>query len=286
MLTNYLKVALRSILRNKLTAFINIAGLALAITCALMIYLYVTDELSYDRYHSKSDRIYRITRDFLSEDGTVNLRLANVAPPIGPLIKNDFGEVEAMARTANFGFNISIEENNEQKKVFNEENLFLAEPDILKIFDIGIQSGNPANALDRPFTVMLSEKTAKRYFNDTQVVGKRLRANAAYDLEVTGVYQDFPAESHWHPDLLVSFSTLNDTTVYGKRAWKRTGGITLSERMFYWSRAQMLQPSKANFRILSSVILARSRLPTGARLQTSMQQKLRGFSLNRLQTST
>ncbi|HNC30043.1 MAG TPA: ABC transporter permease, partial [Cyclobacteriaceae bacterium] len=112
MLTNYLKVALRSILRNKLTAFINIAGLALAITCALMIYLYVTDELSYDRYHSKSDRIYRITRDFLSEDGTVNLRLANVAPPIGPLIKNDFGEVEAMARTANFGFNISIEENN------------------------------------------------------------------------------------------------------------------------------------------------------------------------------
>lgn len=224
MLTNYLKVALRSIFRNKLTAFINIAGFALAITCALMIYLYVTDELSYDRYHSKSDRIYRITRDFLSEDGIVNLRLANVAPPIGPLIKNDFGEVEAMARTANFGFNISIEENNEQKKVFNEENLFLAEPDILKIFDIGIQSGNPANALDRPFTVMLSEKTAKRYFNDTQVVGKRLRANAAYDLEVTGVYQDFPAESHWHPDLLVSFSTLNDTTVYGKRGLETNWG--------------------------------------------------------------
>lgn len=224
MLTNYLKVALRSIFRNKLTAFINIAGLALAITCALMIYLYVTNELSYDQYHSKADRTYRITRDFLSTDGSANLKLANVAPPIGPLIKNDFGEVEAMARTANFGFVVGLEENGELKKVFNEENLFLAEPDLFKIFDIDVQSGNQATSLERPFTVMLSEKTAMRYFNSTEVTGKRLRANSSYDLEVTGVYKDFPAESHWHPDLLVSFSTLNDSTIYGKRGLESNWG--------------------------------------------------------------
>lgn len=224
MLINYLKVALRSIFRNKLTAFINIVGLALAITCALMIYLYVTDEVSYDRYHSKAERIYRITRDFLSEDGNINLRLANVAPPIGPLIKNDFGEVEAMSRTANFGFIIGLEEGGELKKVFTEDNLFLAEPDIFKIFDIDIESGKEGAALERPFTVMLSEKTAKRYFNSTEVIGKRLRANSNFDLEVTGVYKDFPAESHWHPELLVSFSTLNDTTVYGKRRLETAWG--------------------------------------------------------------
>lgn len=224
MFTNYLKVALRSIFRNKLTAFINIAGLALAMTCALMIYLYVTNELSYDRYNSRAARAYRITRDFLSQDGEVNLKLANVAPPIGPLIKNDFGEVEDMARTANFGYIIGIEENGELKKVFNEERLFLAEPDIFKIFDINIQSGNETSALDRPFTVMLSEKTAQRYFNSTEVVGKRLRANSNYDLEVTGTYKDFPAEAHWHPDLLVSFSTLNDTTIYGKRGLETNWG--------------------------------------------------------------
>jgi putative ABC transport system permease protein len=224
MLINYLKVALRSIFRNKLTAFINIAGLALAITCALMIYLYVTNEVSYDRYNTNEDRIYRITRDFLSADGNANLKLANVAPPIGPLIKNDFGEVEAMARTVNFGYVIGLEENGELKKVFNEEYLFVVEPDIFKIFDIDVQSGNQATSLERPFTVMLSEKTAKRYFNDTEVIGKRLRANNTYDLEVTGVYKDFPAESHWHPELLVSFSTLNDSTVYGKRRLETNWG--------------------------------------------------------------
>ena len=97
MIRNYFKVALRSIFRNKLTATINIAGLALAMTCTILIYLYVRDEVSFDRYNSKIDRTYRITRDFLSQDGTTNLRLANVAPPIGPLAKNDFGEIEVMA---------------------------------------------------------------------------------------------------------------------------------------------------------------------------------------------
>ncbi len=224
MLYNYLKVAMRAIFRNKLTAFINIAGLALAMTCALMIYLYISDELSYDQYHSRADRTYRITRDFLSNDGSTNLRLANVAPPIGPLLKTDFGEIEVMARTANFGYVIGVEEKGELKKVFNENYIFLAEPEIFQIFDVAISSGDLATSLERPFTVMLSEKTAKRYFNDTNVVGKRLRANNQYDLEVTGVYQDFPAQSHWHPELLVSFSTLNDSTVYGREGLETNWG--------------------------------------------------------------
>jgi putative ABC transport system permease protein len=224
MLTNYLKVALRNIFRNKLTAFINIGGLALSMTCALMIYLYIADEISYDRYHKNADRTYRITRDFLSPDGTTNLRLANVAPPIGPLVKNDFGEIEVMARTINFGFVIGLEENGELKKVFNEDYLFVAEPEIFKIFDVDFLSGNPSTSLEKPFTVMLSEKTAKRYFNDTNVLGKRLRAGNQYDLEVTGVYKDFPKQSHWHPELLVSFNTLNDTAVYGRKGLETNWG--------------------------------------------------------------
>src|SRR4051812_38715301 len=103
MIKNYFKVALRSIFRSKLTAFINIAGLALAMACAILIFLYIKDEVSYERYHSKADRIYRVTRIFHSQQGEVNLKLANVAPPIGPLLKNDFGEIETMARTINFG---------------------------------------------------------------------------------------------------------------------------------------------------------------------------------------
>jgi putative ABC transport system permease protein len=217
MIKNYFKVALRAILRNKLTAFINIAGLALAMACAILIFLYIRDEISYERYHSKADRMYRVTRIFHSQQGEVSLSLANVAPPIGPLLKNDFGEIETLARTINYGIVIAVEEDGQTKMSNSENNLYLAEPQIFDIFDIQIISGDSKKSLQRPFTVMLSERTAKRYFNSTDVIGKRLRGDNSLDLEVTGVYKDFPLQAHWHPDFLVSFSTLEDEKVYGRK---------------------------------------------------------------------
>src|SRR5688572_26548684 len=182
MIRNYLKVAWRSIFRNKLTAFINIAGLALAMACALLIYMFIQDEVSYEKYHAKADRIYRVTRSFHSQEGVVNLHLATVAPPIGPLLKNDFGEIEVMARTINNnGIVVSLEENGTVKVSNNERNLFISEPAIFKIFDIKVLSGD-TKTLERPFTVKLSETAAKRYFNDNNIIGKRLRANNAFDL--------------------------------------------------------------------------------------------------------
>ena len=216
MLQNYIKVALRSIFRNKLTAFINIAGLALAMMCSILIYLFVNDELHYDQYNSKADRTYRVTRNFLNREGVASLHLANVAPPIGPLVKNDFGEIEVMARAINYGLVIGQEENGELTKNFSEDFLFVVEPDIFKIFDIAVKSGDAATALTRPFTVMLSEKTARKFFADGNALGKRLRANNQFDLEVTGVYEDFPVQAHWHPEYMVSFSTLDDTNIYGR----------------------------------------------------------------------
>lgn len=224
MIRNYLTVAFRSIFRNKLTAFINIAGLALAMMCCILIYLFVSDELSYDRYNTKADRIYRVTRNFLSRDGVPNLHLANVAPPIGPLIKNDFGEVEVMARTINFGLVLGREENGDLVKNFTEEHLFLAEPDIFKIFDIEVTAGDKTTALNRPFTIMLSKKSARKFFDNENPIGKRLRANNQFDVEVTGVYQDLPPQSHWHPEYLVSFSTLENDNIYGRRGLETNWG--------------------------------------------------------------
>ena len=224
MIRNYLKVALRSIFRNKLTAFINIAGLSLAMACAILICLFVSDEVSYEKYHSKADRIYRVTRSFHSPEGEVNLHLANVAPPIGPLLKNDFGEIETVARTLNSGFVVSLEENGQVKMSNNEPEIFLAEPEIFKIFDIEIKSGDPAKSLERPFTIMLSENAAKRYFNDENIIGKRLRANNQLDLEVTGVYKNFPLQSHWHPEFLVSFVTLENDNIYGRKGLETNWG--------------------------------------------------------------
>lgn len=217
MIRNYLKVAFRSIFRNKLTAFINIVGLAVALASVLLIYFFISDELRYDRYHSKIDRTYRVTREFLSSEGVPNLHLSSIAPPFGPLLKNDFGRIEAMARTLQFSFVMAIEENGERKKIAQERNVFMAEPALFKIFDIDVLAGNPAQALDRPLTVMLSEKTARKYFETTDVVGRHLKAGTNFDLEVTGVYKDFPAQSHWHPDFLVAFSTLYDDKIYGRQ---------------------------------------------------------------------
>jgi putative ABC transport system permease protein len=224
MIRNYLKVALRSLFRNKLTAFINIAGLALAMACAILIYLFISDEISYEKYHTKADRMYRITRSFHSPEGEVNLHLANVAPPIGPLIKNDFGEIETLARTLNFSVVVAIEENGDVKLTNTEPELFLAEPDIFKIFDIEVKSGDPSKALERPFTMMLSESSAKRYFNDENIVGKRLRLASAFDVEITGVYKDFPRQSHWHPEFLVSFATLENDNIYGRQQLETNWG--------------------------------------------------------------
>jgi putative ABC transport system permease protein len=217
MIKNYLKVAFRSIFRNKLTAFINIAGLAIAMASAMMIYFFITDELSYDKYHTKIDRTYRVTREWFNREGVSTLHLSSVAPPFGPLIKNDFGEVEVMARTLNYTLVMAIEENGERVHMNTETEVFMAEPDLFKIFDIDMVAGNPAQALDRPLTVMLSEKSAMKYFNTTDVVGKRMKGGRILDLEVTGVYKNFPAQSHWHPEFLIAFSSLYDSTLYGRR---------------------------------------------------------------------
>jgi putative ABC transport system permease protein len=224
MILNYLKVALRSILRNKLVAFINIAGLALAMACAILIYLFISDETSYEKYHTNADRMYRVTRSFHSPEGEVNLHLANVAPPIGPLLKNDFGEIEVLARTISFDVVIGLEEDGQLKMSHTEDQAFLAEPDIFKIFDIEIKAGDPVKSLARPFTIMLSENAAKRYFNSENIVGKRLRVNNAFDLEVTGVYKNFPLQSHWHPEFLISFITLENDNIYGRTGLETNWG--------------------------------------------------------------
>jgi putative ABC transport system permease protein len=224
MLRNYFKVALRAITRNKLSSFINIFGLALAMACSLLIFLYIADEVSYDKYNSKADRIYRVTRNFLSPDGSVNLHLGHVAPPAGPLLKNDFPEFEEVVRTLQTRFLIAYEENGEEKKSFNEDNTFYAEPEIFNVFDIEMVEGNPAKSLEGPNQIMMSESTARKYFGNESAMGKPLRIGNTYNMVVTGVFKDFPRQAHWHPSVMVSFSTLNDSTIYGRAGLERNWG--------------------------------------------------------------
>jgi putative ABC transport system permease protein len=224
MIKNYIKVAFRAIVRNKLSAFINIFGLALAMTCALLIYLFIQDELAYDRYNANAGRIYRVTRNFLSKDGSVNLHLGHVAPPFGPLLKNDFAEFEEVARMLNSRVTVAYQEDAQEKKSFNEDRFFFAEPALFKIFTIPVTAGDPEKILTEPLGLMLSEKTAQRYFGNENPVGKTLRLDGQIDITVGGVFKDFPRQAHFHPEILASFSTLNDTTIYGRRRLETNWG--------------------------------------------------------------
>ncbi|MBK8561918.1 MAG: ABC transporter permease [Saprospiraceae bacterium] len=211
MFQNYLKIALRNLLKHKSISAINLFGLTVGLTSCLLIGLYIANELSFDRYHANADRIWRVNRAFYSKDGGVNLHLGHVAPPFGPLLKNDFPEVEACVRIYNSG---GVFRHNDQ--FYTEDNLFMAEPEIFKIFDIPVTQGSPATALNEPFSILLDETTAQKYFPNGQPLNQILKTSDNLELKVTGVYKDFPYNSHFHPNMLVSFSTMNNPTVYGE----------------------------------------------------------------------
>ncbi|AXE19610.1 ABC transporter permease [Runella rosea] len=222
MLRNYLKIAFRSLLKHKGFTFINIAGLSLGLTSFLVIALYVQDELGYDRFHQKADRIYRVSRYFKSTDGQISLRLGTVAPAFFPHFKNDFPEVEQITRLLEYEGTMRLPDNLEKK--YTEDNLFFAEDNIFKVFDFRLLEGNPDKALSDPFTVVLSKPMAEKYFGNVSPVGKLIKFDSQYDFRITGVFEPLPAQSHIHPNVLFSAVSLNDERLYGAEGLRSDWG--------------------------------------------------------------
>jgi len=210
---SYFKIAVRNLWKYKFTSFINLFGLSVGLTCCLLILVYIVNELSYDRYNEKVDQIYRVTRSFYSVSGTLAFNLASVAPPFATLIRNDFPDIEKVVRIIPYGGTFKYDE-----KIFNEQNDFFADSNLFDVFTFHVLRGNPKKALSEPFSVLLSEETAIRYFGNEDPMNKVLRWNSQYDFKVTGIYESLPATSHFHPDMLMSFTTLNDSSIYGTNA--------------------------------------------------------------------
>ena len=214
MFKNYLKIAFRNLRKQKGFTFINIAGLAIGLTCFLLIGLYVKDELSYDRFNKNADRIYRVTRIFKSQDGTVSLHLGHVAPAFMQYFKSDFSEAEQITRL--FGQQSVIHRPESPEKKYQEQRMYFAEENIFKVFSIDLLQGNPDKALGEPFTVVISKPMAEKYFGNEDPIGKLLKADSKYELRVSGVFEPLPTQSHFHADFLLSMNTLNDDKIYGK----------------------------------------------------------------------
>ena len=200
MFRNYLLIAWRNLIGNPLFSAINVIGLAIGLACCIMITLFVRYELSYDKHWNNSDRIYRVTRDFFGND----LELAAVAPPIAPLLKQDFAEVEDATRIMTAG-RVSLSRGEQQ---FREENLAIADPNVFEFFDLEFVDGDRDGALNRPSDIVMTERAADRYFGSEDPLGQTLNLMGQADVTVTGVIRDLPENTHMAFEILASTSAI------------------------------------------------------------------------------
>jgi putative ABC transport system permease protein len=255
MLRNYLIIAWRNLIRHKVFSLINILGLAIGMAACLLILQYVSFERSYDRFHEKASRIYRIT--FLGETGSGSEQDACAYNAAGPAMRTDFPEVVdyAHARLKDKCV-IAFEE-----KQYQENKVAVASAHFLTLFSFPLVQGDPATALAQPRTVVISEMTARKYFGSSDPLGQVLRYDDGYHnglLTVTGVMQDMPANSHLHLDVLISYSTAktwegwaynwngNNDYVYvlldeKAQAWKVASQLPAFTRKYVKNKGEALQ---------------------------------------------
>lgn len=203
MLKNYLLLAWRNFRKHPTFSVINLAGLAVGIACFILIMLYVQYELSFDRYHEKADNIYRVVAQ---QPGNVFLGTDHfaVTPAIlGKTLKQEFPEV--LEATTLDDYNNVLITVGEQS--FYEDKLILADSAIFNIFSFPLMLGDAKTALSEPFSIVLNETLARKYFGNENPLGKVLRYQDRYDLKVSGVMRDVPKNSHFGANMLLSFAT-------------------------------------------------------------------------------
>ena len=209
MFKNYIKIAWRNLLKNKGYSIINIGGLAIGLACFLLISIFIFQELSFDNFHDKKDRIYRV----IHHDGEEDLEDPWVwgNAPVGPTLKADFPEIIEKVQFSGIS-DILLKYD---KKSFQESECFYADPTVFDVFSWPLISGNPKTALEAPYSIVLTESTAKKYFGNKDPLGKVLdgiggrAADGVYT--VTAVLEDIPQNSHFKFDILMSMSSFKQT---------------------------------------------------------------------------
>ncbi|MDB5000911.1 MAG: cell division protein FtsX [Mucilaginibacter sp.] len=205
MFKNYIKTAFRSLYKNKGFTAINILGLALGLSTCLLIVLYVVDELSYDRYNTKANRIYRVNEDL--KLGENNVQYAVCMPPLAKTLIAEYPYVEDAVRMRNAG-SFHVKKDNSS---ILENKMVYADPSLLNVFTLPMINGDPKTALAEPSSVVITETIAKKYFNSTNVVGKTMLFNDNQNYMITGVIKDVPKNSHFNFDFFLSMSTVPDS---------------------------------------------------------------------------
>lgn len=204
MLTNHIKLAWRNLKTNPMFSGINILGLSLGLAITILLFLFITYERSYDTNYANSDHIYRAL--VKTNESYDNVVYCTAPAALAPALKTDIPEVKYAARMLKHGFGetafIKVEEVN-----FLEKELYWCDPELLTIFSIPFLKGEATTALNRPNTVTLSQSTAEKYFGSNDPIGKTITIDNDKELEVTGVFEDFPGNSTLHCNAIASFSS-------------------------------------------------------------------------------
>jgi len=204
MIKNYIKIAFRNLLKYRSYTAINLVGLSLGLTVGVLILLFVTDELAYDKFHHKADRIYKITTANPKGGG-----METNAWPVAYKLYTEFPEVEAVVYTRKARSNLMV--NYEGNRY--EHNVFYAGEDFFKIFSFNLIEGDPETALKNPFSIVITEAMKRRYFSSDIVLGKTITLRDSLEFTITGVADNIPTQSHIQFDMLASFTT------YEKLGW-------------------------------------------------------------------
>ncbi|MDO1447370.1 ABC transporter permease [Rhodocytophaga aerolata] len=204
MLQNYVTIVLRNLLRHKTFSLINILGLATGMAVTLLIVLYVAHEYSYDHFHQKGGRIVRA--EFKHQAGNESYSVPWMSYRFGEAVKNACPEVEDFARFKEPGFGSKLVQSDSQHKFFEPEFAF-ADEGFLRVFTFDFLQGDPKTALSRPFTVLLTEQTARKYFGDAHPIGKTLLYDKQYTFEVVGILRNLPPNSSIQFDFLADLSS-------------------------------------------------------------------------------
>lgn len=207
MIRNYLKIATRNLKRNRVYTAINVLGLALGITCGILIFTLVSYHLSFDTFHTKSDRIYRVVTEFRGEDGSGYT--PGVPSPFAKAFREDYTFAEKVARIITFDNQlISISLENEIRKFQEERGVAFAEAEFFDILDFPFLEGDKNTALDAPNSAVITKNLATKYFGNANPIGKTIRLDNRIDLNVTGVLQDLPQNTDRRQEIYISNETL------------------------------------------------------------------------------
>jgi putative ABC transport system permease protein len=217
MLNNYIKIAFRNIKRHKGYSFINIFGLAIGMTVCLLMLMYVVNEISYDNFHKKKDRIYRINMDWGTEGS--KMKFAGTMPAVAPALNSEIPEVEVAARVR---FNDEMIILNSQNEKIKESRIFHVDPEVFEIFSWKLLKGDEASTLKDPFSIIITQKIAKKYFGNDEPIGQTLNIND-HLYRVTGLLKDLPANTHLRCEILVSYSTILSLGEYPEQPWTQWG---------------------------------------------------------------